>query len=97
MLGKSQIWVETYPSAQSPFQKLNFGNSSHKTHKRRCQTFLVMSSFTGFPHFVPNILSGIVVIASKSIKYVNFVISYITYGKLFPNSIQEKLLRSSGI
>ena len=29
ILGKSQIWVE--PSAQYPFQKLNFGNSSPKT------------------------------------------------------------------
>ena len=40
MLGKSQIWVETLPSAQSPFQKLNFGNSSQKTRKSRYQIFL---------------------------------------------------------
>ena len=27
-LEKSQIWVETWPSAQCPFQKLNIDNSS---------------------------------------------------------------------
>ena len=58
---KSQIWVETQLSAQSPFQKLNFGNSSQKTHKSRYQTFLVLSSFIGLLYFVPNILSRIVV------------------------------------
>ena len=47
-------------STQSPFQKLNFGNSSPKTRKRRYQTFLKLSSFTGFLYFVPNILSTIV-------------------------------------
>ena len=60
ILRKSQIWVQTQPSAQSPFQKLNFGNSSPKTRKSRYQTFLVLSSFTGFLCFVPNILSEIV-------------------------------------
>ena len=53
ILEKSQIWVELYPSAQSPFQKLNFDNSSHKTRKSRYQTFLLLSSFTGFLYFVP--------------------------------------------
>ena len=33
ILEKSQIWVE--PSAQSLFQKLNFGNSNQKTRKSR--------------------------------------------------------------
>ena len=61
MLGKSQIWVETLPSAQSPFQKLNFGNSSQKTRKSRYQIFFALSSFTGFLYFVPNILSKIAV------------------------------------
>ena len=58
--GKSQVWVETYSSTQSPFQKLNLGNSSRKTRKSRYQTFLDLSSFTGFLYFVPNILSRIV-------------------------------------
>ena len=58
ILGKCQIWVQT--SAQSPFQKLNFGNSIQKTLKSRYQTFLVLSSFTGFLYFVPNFLSTIV-------------------------------------
>ena len=74
ILGKSQIWVE--PSAQSPFQKLNFGSSSQKTCKSRYQTFLVLPSFTGFVYFVPNILPRIVgtpllasYIISKGTKY----------------------------
>ena len=37
------------------------GNSSQKTRKSRYQTFLVLSSFTGFLYFVANILSEIVV------------------------------------
>ena len=50
ILGKSQIWVK--PSVQSPFQKLNFGSSSQKTCQSRYQTFLDLSSFTGFLLFV---------------------------------------------
>ena len=65
ILVKSQIWVETEPSAQSPFQKLNLGSSSQKTRKGRYQTFLVLSSFTGFLYFVPNILPRIVGLAIK--------------------------------
>ena len=42
ILRKYQIWVEPL------FQKLNFGNSSQKTRKSRYQTFLNLSSFTGF-------------------------------------------------
>ena len=61
ILRKSQLWVETWPSAQSPFQELNFGISSQKTRKSRYQTFLVLTSFIGFLYFVPNILSEIVV------------------------------------
>ena len=60
ILGKSQIWVETWPSAQSSFQKLNFGNSSQKTRESKYQNFLVISSFIGFFYFVPNILPRIV-------------------------------------
>ena len=67
ILEKSKIWVETLSSAQSPFQKLNFGNSSQKTRKSRYQTFLVLSSYTGFLYFVPNILSRIVAILLISV------------------------------
>ena len=56
ILGKSQIWAVTQPSAQSPFHKLNFGSSSKKTRKSRYQTFVVLFSFTGFLYFVPNVL-----------------------------------------
>ena len=61
ILGKSQIWFETHPCPLSPFQKLNFGGSSQKTRKSRYQTFLFLSSFTGFPYPVPNTLPRIVV------------------------------------
>ena len=44
IFGKSQIWMETYPSAHSPFQRLNPGHSSQKTRKSRYQTFLALSS-----------------------------------------------------
>ena len=60
MLGKSHIWVQTLPSAQSPFQKLNIGNSSQKTRKSRYQTFLTLCNFTGILRFVPSVLSRIV-------------------------------------
>ena len=69
MLGKSQIWVET--SAQSPLQKLRFGSSSQKTRKSRYQTFLVLSSFTGFLYFVPNILPRIVDLQVFIISFFN--------------------------
>ena len=58
ILGKYQIWAEK--CGQSPLQKLNLGNSSHKTCKSRYQTFLVLFSFTGFLYIVPNILPRIV-------------------------------------
>ena len=60
ILGKSQIWVETKPSTQSPFSKLNFGSSIQTTRKSRYQIFLALSSFPGFLYFVPNILLRIV-------------------------------------
>ena len=44
--------------AQRPVpQKLNFGNNSQNTRKSRYKTFLILSSFTEFLCFVPNILS----------------------------------------
>ena len=64
ILGNFQILMETEPSAQSPFQQLNVGNSSLKARKSRYQTFLDPSSFTGFLYFVPNILTRIVVLMS---------------------------------
>ena len=60
ILGKSQIWVETQPNAQSHFQKLKFGNNSQKTCNSSHQNFLFLPSFTGFLYLVPNILSRIV-------------------------------------
>ena len=49
--------METESSTQSPFQKLNLGNSSQKTHKIRYQNFLVLFTFTGFFYVVPNVLT----------------------------------------
>ena len=62
MLEKSQIQVETKPSDQYPFKKFDFDNSSQKSRKNRYQTFLFLSNFTRFLYFVPNILSGFVVL-----------------------------------
>ena len=77
MLGKSQIWVGRH-SAQSPLQKLNFGNSIQKTCKSRYETFLAPPSLTGFFYFVLNILSRIIgsVIGNELFKgsYVNTLI-----------------------
>ena len=55
ILEKSQISVETLPSAQSPFYKLNFNNGGQKVCKSRYYSFLVLFSFTGFFYFIPNI------------------------------------------
>ena len=59
ILEKSQIWVGTQPSAQSPFKNLDFANTSQKTRKNRYQTFHFLHSFSGLLYFVPNILFGI--------------------------------------
>ena len=61
ILENCQIWVETQPSVTSFFQKLNFDNSCQKPRKTRQQIFEVLSSFTGFLYFVPNVFSRIVV------------------------------------
>ena len=47
--------------AQCPVSlpEIKFSNSSQKTRTNRYQTFLVLSSFSGFLYFVPNILFGI--------------------------------------
>ena len=52
--------METQPSVQSSFQKLNFDNNCEKTGKTREQIFEVLFKFTGFLYFVPNILQRIV-------------------------------------
>ena len=38
--------------------EIKFGNSIQKARTNRYQTFLVLSSFSGVFHFVPNILFG---------------------------------------
>ena len=60
ILEKCQIWLETQSSDQSSFHKSNFDNSCQKTSKIRRQIFEILSSFTGFLYFVPNILTRIV-------------------------------------
>ena len=52
--------METQPSAQSSFQKLNVDNSCQKTCKIIYYIFEVLSNFTVFLYFLPNILSRIV-------------------------------------
>ena len=54
--------METETSAKSPFQKLNFDNSSQKVRKSRYLSFLTLSNITEFLHIVPNILLGISVL-----------------------------------
>ena len=51
--------METYLSAQSYFQKSNFGNSSLKTRKSVYQTFLVLCNFTECFYFVLKLLPKI--------------------------------------
>ena len=58
----------TVPSAQFPFQKLNFGSRSRKTCKSRYQNFCALFSFTRFLNFVPNILPRIIDKLIKKIK-----------------------------
>ena len=61
------MWVETQPSAQSSFQKLNVDNSCQKTCKIIYYIFEVLSNFAGFLYFLPNILSRIAVTGQKSL------------------------------
>ena len=65
IFGKSQIWVETQPSAHFFPQKLNFGDNSQETRKSRYQTFLAMSSSTGLLHPIQNIPPKFVVSQRK--------------------------------
>ena len=59
ILEKCGIWVEIYPSTQSPLMKLHIGSRSQKTRKYRYQTFLILSVFTGFQYFILNFLPRI--------------------------------------
>ena len=68
ILGKSQVSVETWHSAQSLLQKWNFTNSSTKTPKVDIK--LDLSSFTEFLYFVSNILSRIVVFFSQRPRFI---------------------------
>ena len=89
-LGKSQIWVDTWPSTQSFFQKLNFGNSSQKNRKSRYQAFLFRSSFTRFFYFVSNISPRIIwtnkvlVLTQPSLLQTLFFWHFVHYQRIFP-------------
>ena len=48
ILEKFQIWVETQPSVQSSFQKLNFDSNCQKTRKIREQIFEALSNLLDF-------------------------------------------------
>ena len=60
ILEKSQLWVGTKPSAQSLFEKSDFGNSSRKSCIKGYQTFPFLPSITGSLYFVTNTLFRIV-------------------------------------
>ena len=60
ILGKYQLWVETLPSAQSTFQKLNFVNSSRKhakVHTKKLFLFhpILLDFSTLFQTFFPRL------------------------------------------
>ena len=59
IIRKISVWaVDTLPSVQSPFRKLNL--AIQKVCKNRYQSFVVLSNLTGVLYFVPIILSGFV-------------------------------------
>ena len=57
ILEKCQMWVETQPNAQFSLQNIIADNSYQKTSKIRSYIFEVLSNFTVFLYFVPNIFS----------------------------------------
>ena len=59
-------------SAQSPFQILNFDNSSQIVLEIRYWTFLVLPSFTRILQFVRRILSAIVVVSVYSLTEIYY-------------------------
>ena len=58
--GKSQNFIELFPSAQSSFRNENFVNISKKLLKNRNWTFPVVGYFTRKLEFASNILRMIV-------------------------------------
>ena len=56
------MWVETQPSGQSLFQKLNADNGCQKTRKIRYHFFEALLNFVIFLYFVPNNLPRIVIL-----------------------------------
>ena len=44
ILEKYQLWLDTQPSAQSLFEKLNFANSSQKHAKVHIKIFLLLKT-----------------------------------------------------
>ena len=58
--------VETQPSAQSSFQRLNVDNSCEKLLKIRYYTFEVLSNFTVFLYFMSNVFARIVDVYGKN-------------------------------
>ena len=54
------MWLETQPSAQSSFQKLNVDNSCQKTRKIRNDIFEILFNFAAFLYYVQHILASIV-------------------------------------
>ena len=50
--------VETQPSGESSFQKLNVDNSFQKARKIRYYIFEVLSNFPVFLYIIPNILAS---------------------------------------
>ena len=45
MKRKSQNWMETQASVQSPLEKIILGNSGQNLHKSRYQSFLALYAF----------------------------------------------------
>ena len=56
MLEQYQIWVETQASAQSPFKKVNYTNSSQKNKQKKNPSF---SSLVQFYWIFVQVLSNI--------------------------------------
>ena len=48
ILQAHQIWVEIHPTAQSSFQKLNFGKSSQNVRKIRYKNVLVRNNSNSY-------------------------------------------------
>ena len=60
MKEKSQNWMETKTSVQSPLQKLIFGNKNQNLQEIRCRRFLFFSKYVWFSYYFLSNLSPIV-------------------------------------